>query len=74
MCTYSQGIKEIAWQEGRQEGRLEGKQEGIAQTLQIYMEKNQTGLQEAMAYFCYPESDFELYEGLIIQNQKQTGK
>ncbi len=49
-------------------------QEGIAQTLQIYMEKNQTGLHEAMASFCYPESDFELYEGLIIQNQKQTGK
>lgn len=70
MCTYSEGIKEIAWEEGR----LEGKQEGMAQLLEIYMEQNKTDLHEAMAFFRFPESDFELFAGLIAENRKPASK
>lgn len=71
MSTCSAGLKETARQEAYWEAYWEGIEIGYSRTaarlLWIYMVKKRTDLREAMAFFQFPESKFEMYTRLIAE-------
>lgn len=67
MCTYSQSLQEAARQKGYREGKEIGYSRTAARLPYICMVEKRTDLCEAMAFFCFPESKFEIYTRLTAE-------